>query len=307
MLQGIGTGANVGYSWNGVAQNNLYGIANIIGTQYDDILAGNSGDNVFEGLDGADTIIGNGGSDTTSYASSTTGVIVDLREEIYSVGAPVNFSASWDGTSVDLLFGIQNAIGSANNDILQGNAGNNVLDGQGGDDSVSGGAGDDTFVASANDGTDVYSGGDGVDTLDMSAITSNIAANMLTNSFTTNGVTDTVYGIENIIMGSGDDTITANGAVNVIDTGAGHDTIVFTTAANANGDTIVNFEAGDKIDVTGFMSGAITLVTEGVAGVNQLSVDYAGTGANETTVVTGVDFHFSIAGHHVLTGTDFAA
>jgi Ca2+-binding RTX toxin-like protein len=44
------------------------------------------------------------------------------------------------------LTSIENATGSAHDDVLIGNSGNNILDGGGGRDILTGGAGDDTFV-----------------------------------------------------------------------------------------------------------------------------------------------------------------
>jgi len=74
---------------------------------------------------------GGGGSDTVSYAGSSTGVIVDLLGQV-----------TWDGTVNDTLSSIENAVGSSRNDALYGDAGNNVLDGgAGGADFISGDAG----------------------------------------------------------------------------------------------------------------------------------------------------------------------
>ena len=61
---------------------------------------------------------------------------------------------------------------------------------------------------------------------------------------------DTIWGIENIITGSGDDVITASAAVNVMNGGAGNDTYRFRSASEANGDTIASFAPGDRIDLS---------------------------------------------------------
>ena len=63
-------------------------------------------------------------------------------------------------------------------------------------------------------------------------------------------------GIENVVTGSGNDTITASKAVNVMDGGTGNDTFKFLSAADANGDTILGFQPGDKIDVSAIDAGS---------------------------------------------------
>ena len=62
---------------------------------------------------------------------------------------------------------------------------------------------------------------------------------------------DTLWGIENVNTGSGDDTITASNAVNVMNGGAGNDIFRFNTTTAANGDTILGFEPGDRLDLSG--------------------------------------------------------
>ena len=65
----------------------------------------------------------------------------------------------------DALSGIENAMGSANNDDLTGDAGNNRLSGEGGDDNLWGLAGDDEFVYEQGHGHDMLNGGADTDRL----------------------------------------------------------------------------------------------------------------------------------------------
>ena len=63
------------------AGDTLQNIENIIGSGYDDILTGDGASdhaNVIEGLAGADTLDGGGGTDTLSYAHSNAGVTINL-------------------------------------------------------------------------------------------------------------------------------------------------------------------------------------------------------------------------------------
>ena len=56
--------------------------------------------------------------------------------------------------------------------------------------------------------------------------------------------------IEDAIGGDGNDVIWGNAAANTIITGAGKDVVEYDTAANINGDTILDFSADDKINLT---------------------------------------------------------
>jgi hypothetical protein len=195
---------------------------------------------------------------------------------------------------------------------------------------VFGGAGNDLIVAEVWDGNDVYfgddsNGGAGIDTLDMSAATADVSVNLgsgaLSNGTASSSQTgnDTIWGIENVNTGSGNDTITASNAVNVMNGGAGNDTFKFTSASNANGDTILGFEPGDQIDLTGVdadlgVAGnqSFTLVTGAdLTATGQLAVSFETRADGDFTVVQGniagntdADFKFEIAGHHNLTNAN---
>lgn len=141
-------------------------IDGFIGSELNDTLTGDGGDNFFQGLGGSDTITAGLGEDTVSYAWSGAGVSIDLDADSYSGGDA-------DG---DNLNGVENVIGSAHNDTLSGDSQDNVLDGGAGDDDLYGdlgadwligGAGSDKFIfdtagiADASDGFD-----DAVDVFD---------------------------------------------------------------------------------------------------------------------------------------------
>ena len=112
--------------------------------------------------------------------------------------------------------------------------------------------------------------------------------------------------------GTGNDTIIASNAVNIMDGGAGEDVFVFGSAAAADGDTILNFEAGDKVDLSGMLAGgdSFTLVN-GTPSAGEIAVTHEVREDGEYTVVTGnvdggdTDFRISITGNHNLTSSDF--
>lgn len=266
------------------------------GSSHTNVLTGTAGNDVLTGTNGRDVIMGGDGND----------VILG-------------------GQGADILYG------DAGSDHIFGDAGDDIIDGGAGNDTLVGGAGNDYFIARKNDGDDIYfgdelDGGDGNDTLDLGAINANITADLGTGHQGRGSVTssqtgyDTLWGIENIITGSGNDTITANKAINVIDGGAGDDTFRFLSAADADGDTILNFQPGDKIDLSimdadWLASGkqAFTLVSGAFTGNSgELLVTHENRDGADYTVVQGnssggldADFKISIKGSHALTTSDF--
>ncbi len=263
------------------------------------------------------------GDDTANLLTGAAGDDVALgkgADDMITTGSGNDFIDA--GTGADTVLagaGNDTVYGGDGADTIFGHAGDDMIDAGNGDDNVFGGANNDTFVAHANDGSDGYHGDAGIDTLDMSAVMANISANLgtgLAGWAKVGAVTDQLYAVENIVTGGGDDTITASGAANVIDTGthsaAGHDTVVFQSATDADGDTILNFEAGDKIDVSGFMGGTVNLVNGTQAAAGQIAVSFENVGGENFTVLHGHDvndneFQLNIKGHHNLSGTDFAA
>ena len=149
-----------------------------------------------------------------------------------------------------------------------------MIDAGTGNDTAHGGAGNDIFIASVNDGNDTYHGDEltecavGIDTLDMSAIAANTNVDLGTgfmgrgSAVSSASGTDTLWGIENVMTGSGSDTITASKAVNIIDGGAGNEMFRFLSAEDADGDAIQGFQPG-TIDRTSrlLMPGAVPAAT----------------------------------------------
>jgi Ca2+-binding RTX toxin-like protein len=149
-----------GTASGGEAQGDqLRSIENVTGSLYDDtivgdaaanVLDGSFGDDTLEGGAGADVIAGSWGVDTASYATSNSGVKVNLETGLAAGGHAQG----------DVLSEIENLTGSAFGDRLTGSGGDNVIHGGNGDDTIRagagadqvwGGAGDDTFVFHQND------------------------------------------------------------------------------------------------------------------------------------------------------------
>ena len=241
------------------------------------------------------------------------------------------------GTSDDLAFGgggddivLGNGgadilFGDAGDDRLFGGEGHDVIEAGAGDDRVFGGDGDDLIIADSDDGRDSYWGGAGNDTVDYAALSGDVEVDlgnglMGRGSVTVDGATDTIYGFENVLTGLGNDTIRANAAANILDGGAGNDTFVFGTADDADGDVILGFTPGDRIDLSGIDADAgqsghqsFTLNTTGTRNVaGQISISHEERADGSHTIVSGNvnggetdDFRIELAGQRSLTASDF--
>jgi Ca2+-binding RTX toxin-like protein len=293
-----------------------------IGTPGNDVLNGNALDNYLIGFSGDDVIIGFGGKDVLLGDAGNDFLASGSGEDSVFGGAGADTIVA--GEDADLVYGDED------DDRIFTDAGNDMVTGGAGNDTVVGGAGNDMFVAGIGDGNDAYfgdevTGGVGIDTLNMSAITANTSVNLgtglggLGSAVSVQSGSDTLWGVENVVTGSGADTITASDAVNVMDGGTGNDTFVFKTVAAANGDTIVGFETGDKIDLSNIdanqsMAGnqSFTLVSPAITSVQQLSVRHETRADGDYTVIEGnvndanaPDFKVSIQGTHNLAASDF--
>ena len=129
----------------------------------DDILNGEAGDDFLIGLTGTDTIDGGTGVNTNSFQGAADSVTA-------TVNADGTGTASY-GAINESFTGIQNLVGSANDDTLTavgdaantltGLAGDDVIDAGAGSDTLLGGEGNDTLRGSS--GNDTLFGGDGDD------------------------------------------------------------------------------------------------------------------------------------------------
>ncbi|ADC61231.1 calcium-binding protein [Allochromatium vinosum] len=149
----------------GSGKDTLIKIENLIGSNYNDSLTGNTGANRLDGGKGADALKGGAGDDV--YVVDNAG---DVVTEAFSQGNDtvqswINLTLGGNIENLELMY--DKSLGDANNpktgtgntlnNTLTGNAlsntlsglgGNDVLDGAGGQDSLTGGGGADRFVFS---------------------------------------------------------------------------------------------------------------------------------------------------------------
>jgi Ca2+-binding RTX toxin-like protein len=127
--------------------------------------------------------------------------------------------------------GNDTVMGNDLDNVISGNGGNDKLNGGGGNDRLYGGDGDDTLVGgTATTGQSQLWGGNGTDTADYSAQTAVLDIDLAAGAgYVTRGgvlvLTDQLNSIENVIGGSGNDTLVGDAAANRLNGGAGTDAL----------------------------------------------------------------------------------
>ena len=170
-----------------------------------DLLFGGSGNDTLDGGAGADALVGGPGTDTADYSSSAAGVTVNLLTGLGSGG----------DAQGDVLTGIENVIGSAQDDTLAGGGGANAL---------AGGLGNDGYVV--DDGADavVENAGEGTDTV-FSTIHLQLPANV--ESLVLQGSADLqAYGnglVNTLIGNTGSNLLDGGAGADAMSGGAGND------------------------------------------------------------------------------------
>ncbi len=209
-----------------------------------------------------------GGNDTIVYAPpivghevGSFGVIVNLSGRDFVVPAGyvgagtvlASGQAIDDFGDLDTLIGIENAETGPQADILLGGPGQNYLNAGGGNNILVGNAGRDTLIGSGTIHYSMETGSLGV-IVNLSGNATSIrvpsghpqagttvAPGQALDSF---GDLDTLSGIENIKTGGFDDTVFGNSAANLIDTGAGNDTL----NGGGGNDILLGGEGNDFLD-----------------------------------------------------------
>ena len=239
------------------------GMDRLVGGNDNDTLDGGAGNDELVGGAGDDTLIGGGGDDTIKGGSGID--TVSYENAASAVSVRLDISVATGGAGNDTLSGIENVIGSAHNDLIDGDSQNNVLTGGDGNDQLTdngyGDADSDTLIGGkgrdyigSSGGGDTIRGGSGKDFLN---ITFDSSVTFLQYTHTPSGTTfigegTFVAGIEqyrisagsyanggnfSFILGGGDDDVNVRGNA-TIDTGGGQDSL------GLSGDGAYDVDAG---------------------------------------------------------------
>ncbi|MCE8556934.1 hypothetical protein KBY29_21715 [Ruegeria pomeroyi] len=232
------TGFTGGGAGNHAIGDTFDSIENLRGSAHNDILNGSNGNNTLRGRAGGDALNGNGGIDAADYADSTAFVNVSLLTG-FAGGGGGNHATG------DTFNSIENLLGSAHNDILNGNNDSNLLEGRAGGDVLRGNGGDDTASYASSDEGVIVS---------------------LATGFTQGGhaAGDSFDSIEDLMGSDFDDFLSGDGNDNVLAGGMGNDTLrgrvgADTLDGGADIDTADYGDASGAVNIslnTGFTAGA---------------------------------------------------
>jgi Ca2+-binding RTX toxin-like protein len=195
----------------------------------------------------ARTIWDTGGTDTLDASAVPTSMHLDLRPgAAYQTG--LSYGNAQPYTAIASGVTIENAIGTAYNDVIEGNAANNILDGGAGVDVMHGAAGDDTYyVDQLGDVVSEFPSDSGYDTVYASSgyglpgygLSAFLEKLVLTGSGDNHGIGN---GLDNVIVGnSGANLLGGDGGNDTIEGGAGDDQL-----AGSDGDDFL--DGGEGVD-----------------------------------------------------------
>ena len=253
--------ANSAINTGDAAGDTYISIEGLMGSNTNDILIGDGGDNFLRGQSGADALDGGGGSDYADYRNSSAGLIVDLSNTLNNTGEAVG----------DTYTSIENLQGSLFSDTLTGDGAANVLRGRAGGDTLIGGGGSDTasyFVPVGNTvGVLASLANSALNTNDAAGDTYSSIENLYGSLFADTLIGD---GAANALSGdAGSDTLDGGAGADALAGGAGSDDFVFGAAALADVpvfDTITDFNQGntgsysagegDQIDLSTLLAAA---------------------------------------------------
>jgi serralysin len=193
---------NVGIAFNCIIENATGGWGNdkIFGNDADNTLIGNAGDDEFNGGEGRDYFNGGTGIDTVDFSFTSLATTVNLKTGQATWAALPRFS--------ETLVSIENVKTGAGDDTLRGSDFDNILNG--------------------GEGRDYFDGGFGNDTVDYSFMTIGTTVNLTTGQATwatMSGSYETLVSIENVIGGSGKDSLTGSSVANRLEGNAGSDVL----------------------------------------------------------------------------------
>jgi serralysin len=246
--------APVSVKVNGIVEDSIKNIENIIGGSAADTLTGDANDNVLNGGAGADKLAGGAGNDTY-YVDNIGDVVTEAvsagNDIVYS---SVNFTLLPNIEMLSMLGDSNiNATGNLSNNLITGNSGNNIINGGAGSDILIGGSGNDTYIIDNIGDTTVELSGQGVDFVQSSVSVSGLVADDATTAYL-NGLFENIQltGTSSINATGNDydNTITGNTGSNIIKGMGGNDIIYGGKGSDAltggTGTDLFVFTAGDS-------------------------------------------------------------
>ena len=258
-----GSATHSSFGPQGVQSKDIY-----LGGSGNEIISGGNNDDIFSGGDGSDTIFAGAGNNRLYGGDGNDIIYADGGNDYISGGAGNDLITTGNGSN--------RAYGGDGNDLIVAGTGA---------DSLSGGTGDDIIGPGA--GADTIDGGAGVDAVSYveatNAVVADLSIGLVSNDGT--GSADILSGVENLVGGSGDDTLAGDLQSNRLEGGAGADSLLGVTG----NDTLIGGLGNDVVD----------------GGDGNDSID-GGDGNDVLSGSTGFDYIVGGAGNDTLRGGDQA-
>lgn len=229
--------------------------------------------------------LGDAWDDSTSDLALEDGLVTDMSDIITISGLNIQNAAGVAGDVHEIVAGMMgggidgteadpepiydviwseahNVTGSTGDDTYSGTRFGDVVHGKGGDDTLSGNGGNDRLYGDA--GNDRLYGGGGADKLYGNAGKDRLFGNAGNDTLNGGGGNDRLAGGNGndrllggngrdiLNGGAGDDRLNGGQGADTLTGGKGADTFIFSSAAQADGDTITDFRSkqGDIIDLS---------------------------------------------------------
>lgn len=240
----------------------------LVGLNGDDEIYGGDGNDIIRGSNGADVLDGGAGNDDRiSYQFSNDNVTIDLATQTVSGG----------DAEGDVISNFEGVLGSRGNDLIYGSDSFNYISGQEGSDTIYGRGGDDDLRGHNNN--DLIYGGDGNDVI------------------RGENDDDTLYGEvgnDDLRGGIGDDILIGGEGADSLDGGSGFDTADYSTSS-----TGVTVNLSTNSGVGGDAQGDTFDGIENIAGSLQNDVLTGDDNANTITGNGGTDTLNGLGGNDV--------
>ena len=257
----------------------------IVGTKAHDVIVAGSGANRIYGMGGNDTICAGGGDDTVNGGRGNDTIFGQAGDD--AIRGERGSDDLFGGAGTDRLFG------ETGNDEIDGGAGNgDYVDGGAGDDSLDGGPGDgDTVFGGV--GNDRIDGGPGAhDIASYKGVGGPVSVDLGAGRVS-GAEGERLRGIEDVLGGSGDDTLSGDATANRLDGGPGNDRLLAVGAGDeayggpgsdaCSGPFVEKVSCGPSaagqgtaVELYSSITGSASLIVTGSDGPEEVTVSFSG-------------------------------
>lgn len=256
----LGTGVGRVYRPGGYDTQALTGIEDLIGSNGNDLLAGDGNANKIQGRSGNDTLSGRGGDDRLYGDDGNDGLFGGDGSDLL-----------FGGTGNDWMFGEagnDGLIGGHGDDTMHGGNAQDTLEGGAGTDTLYGDAGDDLLVGGA--GNDLVDGGAGVDTVSYVGHSNGMRIDLVTGKAIGDGEQDTLANIEKVDGSDHGDLIRGNDQTLAIFGAGGNDYIY----SGRHGQQLAGGDGRDTVSYLDHTGGRLVDLAAGTSSIGDTLVSF---------------------------------